>query len=88
MTINLLHKPEWLTTDTLDGDTLLSFYWERKDPGVTPEQAAAQAADPYAENFTYYRLMAIGVGGLYEFNRAGLCIRAKAHHPIKEMSNV
>ena len=81
MTIDLHEKPKWLHAETLDDDVLVNFFWE---PIMSKEGDIPKAAlSTKDENmFDYFHLMAIGLHGLYEFNRDGICVRAKSIHPV------
>ena len=77
MTIDLHEKPKWLHAEVLDDDVLVNFFWEPiKTGGHFPPPSESE------DMFDHYHLMAIGLHGLYEFNRDGICVRAKSIHPV------
>lgn len=74
----LAWKPEWLNSGTVLGDTLVSFYWERK-PDVSDKRNLSTD-----DIWDLYDLMVIGNDGLYQYREDGFCVRAKSTHPIDD----
>jgi len=78
-TESLLECPDWLTSDKLDEDTLVHWFWERHDTVTVAPDSRTLVTHSVWEIF---KLVAIGTHGLYEFNSDGLCVRARSIHPI------